>query len=132
MSTQDGGCLCGAIRFRATGTPSFSVICHCRSCRKASGAPSVAWVTFPARNFEILRGVPRSFASSPGVVRTFCPDCGSQITYATAESPDTIDLATALLDDATAFPPDRETWLDHRLAWEPIDGNRAQRRTGGE
>ena len=126
MGTQDGGCLWGTMRFRLTGAPSFSVICHCRSCRKASGAPSVAWLTVPLRNFEILRGEPRSFVSSPGIVRTFCPTCGSPITYATAESPDTIDLATALLDDAMAFPPDREIWLDHRLAWEPIDPTRTQ------
>ncbi len=87
-------------------------------------------MTFPLRNFELLHGALRSFASSPGVVRTFCPDCGSQITYATAERPDTIDLTTALFDEA-AFPPDREIWLDHRLAWEPIDPTRLQCHAGG-
>ena len=71
-----------------------------------------------------LRGAPRSFASSPGVVRAFCPTCGSPITYATGVSPDTIDITTALLDDEAAFPPTQEIWLDHRLSWEPLDPTR--------
>lgn len=131
MSFLEGGCLCGAIRFRLTGIPSSSVICHCRSCRKASGAPSVAWLTFPLRNFELLGDEPHEFTSSPGVVRTFCPTCGSPVTYATADSPKTIDVATALLDDEAAFPPDREIWLDHKLSWQPVDASLIQCRESG-
>lgn len=121
MISRQGGCLCGAVRFRVAGDPSFSVICHCRSCRKASGAPSVAWLTFPLRHFALLRGALRDFASSPGVTRASCPICGTQITYKTEESPDSIDVATACLDEETAFPPTCETWLAHRLFWQPLD-----------
>jgi hypothetical protein len=35
----EGGCLCGAVRFTATGQPKGVYWCHCQSCRKHSGAP---------------------------------------------------------------------------------------------
>jgi hypothetical protein len=38
-----GGCLCNSIGYRLTGVPLAQSLCHCRSCRLASGAPSVAW-----------------------------------------------------------------------------------------
>jgi hypothetical protein len=124
MTHLQGGCLCGAIRFRVLGAPASSVICHCRSCRKASGAPSVAWLTFERGRFQLTQGVPRRFASSPGVVRTFCADCGSPLTYASELSPGTIDVSTISLDDPSLFPPTQEEWLSHKLAWEIADESR--------
>ena len=118
MQSNDGGCLCGAIRYRVRGPPLHSVICHCYTCRKASGAPSVAWLTFDRGQLEFLAGDPLSFRSSPGVVRRFCGTCGSAISYENSDSPDTIDLTTLTLDDPNAYPPTREVWLEHRLAWE--------------
>jgi hypothetical protein len=118
---SEGGCLCGAVRFRVTGAPSDSLICHCRTCRKASGAPSVGWVTFDRGNLELMSGAPRRFVSSPGVERTFCGDCGSALTYASAETPSSIDITTISLDDESAFPPTGEVWVSHKVAWEPTD-----------
>src|SRR5579863_6013074 len=126
MKHTEGGCLCGAIRFRVTGTPHSSGICHCHTCRKASGAPSVAWLTFDLGNLELIRGVPRRFASSPGIVRTFCADCGSPLTYASEKSPSTIDVTAISFDDESLFPPTQEEWLSHKVAWEAIDARRAQ------
>jgi hypothetical protein len=42
MSTLEGGCLCGAIRYRVSGKPANTMICHCRTCRRAAGSPVVA------------------------------------------------------------------------------------------
>lgn len=118
---HEGGCFCGAIRFRLIGDPLHSLICHCTSCRRASGAPSVAWLTFDRRQVEFLCGEARCFRSSPGVVRRFCANCGSQISYETDASPASIDLTTASLDDPAAFPPSREVWVEDKLGWEALD-----------
>lgn len=124
MKHTEGGCLCGAIRFHVTGAPHSSVICHCRTCRKASAAPSVAWLTFDRGNLEVTRGIPRRFASSPGVVRTFCADCGTPLTYASERNPDVIDVTTISFDDDSIFPPTQEEWLSHKLAWQAADAGR--------
>lgn len=131
MKHIEGGCLCGAIRFRVSGAPFSSVICHCRTCRKASAAPSVGWLSFDRENFELIRGVPRLFASSAGVVRTFCADCGSPLTYASGHSPNEIDVTTISLDDESLFPPTREVWLSHKVIWEATGANLAQYARGG-
>ncbi|MET0186901.1 MAG: GFA family protein [Achromobacter sp.] len=117
MKTQ-GGCLCGRIRFEISGEPLHSIICHCKTCRVASAAPSVAWLTFERERVVVLAGAPRAFASSPGVVRTFCADCGTPLSYTSERDPKTIDITTLAMDDPERFPPSREMWLDHRLAWE--------------
>jgi hypothetical protein len=120
MQIAEGGCLCGAIRYSLSGEPRYSVICHCASCRRASAAPSVAWVTFDRDQVE-FRGHPQSFRSSPGAVRRFCGNCGSAISYESAATPGTVDLTTASMDDPTAFPPTREVWVEEKLWWEAVN-----------
>jgi hypothetical protein len=126
MQIYEGGCLCSAIRFRISGEPIFSLICHCATCRRASGAPTVAWLTFDRGQVEVLSGHPRTYRSSQGVVRQFCGTCGSQISYESAESPSTIDITTASLDNPSLFPPTLEFWLEHRVSWQVADRSRTQ------
>ncbi len=52
QSSIEGGCLCGAVRYRVNGAASYPVVCHCESCRRACGAQAVAWVTFPTEQFR--------------------------------------------------------------------------------
>ncbi len=105
------------MRYRIRGPVLSSALCHCRSCRRASGAPTVAWLTL-ARTDVQLTGSPVRFESSPGIVRQFCGRCGSPLTYEIVAEP-TIDLTTATLDEPSAFPPTHEVWLEHRLSWQP-------------
>lgn len=116
-SAVEGGCFCGAIRYRATSPPDGSTICHCHSCRTAAGAPVVAWVTFPAQAFSLLCGRPAEFRSSPPVVRTFCTICGTPLTYTHAARPSEIDVTMCSLDDPEAFPPSHHIWLHDKLEW---------------
>jgi hypothetical protein len=118
MQINEGGCLCSAIRFRVSGEPVFSSVCHCATCRRAGGAPTVAWLTFDRGQVEILSGTPRAYRSSQGVVRQFCGTCGSQLSYETVASPATIDITTASMDNPNLFPPTLEVWLEHRIPWE--------------
>ena len=125
MQINQGGCLCSAIRFRVSGEPIYSSICHCATCRRASAAPTVAWLTFDRGQIEIVSGQPRLYRSSQGVVRQFCGTCGSQLLYEQAERPTTIDITTASMDNPNQFPPTFEVWLEHRLSWQSADAARA-------
>jgi len=117
MSGVEGGCLCGAIRYRVSGMRTNTMICHCRTCRRAAGAPVVAWLTFARADFELTKGKLNEFNSTPPVVRGFCGTCGTALTYTHRKSPDSIDVTTCSLDDPQAFPPTHHSWLSHDLAW---------------
>ena len=86
-------------------------------------APSVAWIVVRRSDFMFVAGEPVRFRSSPSVVRTFCGRCGTPLTYQNDDSPETIDVTTATLDLPEAFPPTREIWLEHKLAWTPVNEN---------
>lgn len=44
----EGGCLCGWIRFQARGPAQKPHTCSCKMCQRHTGAPTTAWVEFPA------------------------------------------------------------------------------------
>ena len=113
----EGGCFCGAIRYRVEGRPTNSMVCHCRTCRRVAAAPVVAWVTFPIAQFQLLRGAPSEFHSTPPVRRTYCAACGTPLTYEHSDGPDFLDITTCSLDDPDGFPPTHHSWLSHDLRW---------------
>jgi hypothetical protein len=118
MDTRiEGGCYCGRVRYVATSKPMASMVCHCRSCRRVAAAPMVPWVTFERDAFRFERGVPVAFQSSEGVRRSFCPACGTPLTYETDQRPGETDVTTCSLDDPEAFPPTHHSWTRHDLAW---------------
>jgi hypothetical protein len=117
---HEGGCLCGAVRYRVTGEPTALVLCHCRSCRRAAGAPSLAWAIFRAADFSFTRGEPKKFRSSPGVDRTFCGNCGTSLGYIDADRPEVADVTAASLDEPDRFAPQREIWVGEKIAWETL------------
>jgi hypothetical protein len=119
--TLTGGCCCGAIRYEASGQPYHATLCHCTTCRRASGAPVVAWFSVRESAFRIVAGQPASFASSEHGRRRFCPRCGTQLTFRTSLAGDEIDITTASLDDPEAVPPVDQTWAVSRLSWMPAD-----------
>jgi len=112
-----GGCLCGAVRFRVDGLPFSVSICHCRSCRLASGAPAVSWFVVSMNQFAWLSVQPAVFLSSPEVTRSFCGQCGTQLAYMHDDAPRTIELTTASLDNPSVFKPTKEIWLSEKLSW---------------
>jgi hypothetical protein len=112
-----GGCACGAVRYEAGGECANSMVCHCRSCRRAAGAPVVPWVTFPNSGFRFAKGAPAEFRSSAPVVRTFCSACGTPLTYRHESYADAIDITTCSLDEPEKFPPTHHSWTSHDVAW---------------
>lgn len=118
--THTGGCLCGAIRYRISQDPVRSGICHCRTCRKIASAASLPFSYFPAATFAVERGEPRHYVSSPGVVRSFCGDCGSALTYRSDAEPGFLDVMTVTLDAPNAYPPADHLWVSEKLAWDVV------------
>ena len=113
-----GGCMCGAVRYRASGTPEGSGYCHCRSCRHHTGAPVAAFVVFAAEQIEWVAGDRARYESSPGIVRAFCRDCGTSLTWEGGhKGRDLIDLHISTLDEPSAFLPNEHTHYGERIPW---------------
>jgi hypothetical protein len=133
MSTPDttGHCLCGRVRYRATGEPNWRCLCHCESCRRATGVPVTVFASFPIGNFR-FDGEPTRYQSSPGVTRTFCSHCGTPLTYQADDLPEEIHLLTGSTDhpDAAHLAPQHHTFDNERVSWVDIGGALPRRKPG--
>jgi len=114
---HQGGCLCGAVRYRAVVGESKTVAhCHCGMCRKATGATFATWAEFPAENFEFIRGEPKIFRSSDVAERAFCGSCGGQLTFHAVADPGGVSkriwLTVGSTDRPAAIVPTHHIFTD--------------------
>ncbi len=110
MKQVAGGCLCGAVRFVASGTPYRVGLCHCMDCRKHHGALFHASAIFPESAVSI-EGTPRTYQG-----RSFCSQCGSSVF---SQSDDEIEIHLGALDAPDQFKPTYELWTIRRESWLP-------------
>ena len=113
----EGGCLCGAIRYRISAEPIDAGYCHCRMCQRSTGAPVVPWLTVAREGFAWTRGEPAVYRSSPEAERLFCRTCGTQMVFRALAEPDLLDVTLASLEDPEPVRPDHHSWTSSRIAW---------------
>jgi hypothetical protein len=109
-----GGCLCGAVRYRAGAIRAG--YCHCRMCQKASGAPVVAWVVVARESLAFTQGTPVEYRSSTKASRLFCGTCGSPLIFREHESQE-IDINLATLDEPEGVVPSYHIYAAARQPW---------------
>ena len=116
-----GGCFCGAVRYTVSGEIFNSTLCHCTDCRRISGAPALAWFSARRADFRFTQGEPQRFASSEHVLRGFCPQCGTTLSFEDAHWPEELDITSASLDDPEQVPPGDHTFVRSHLSWMKLD-----------
>ena len=114
---SEGGCLCGAVRYRATKPPLRGVICHCSKCRRHSGAPALAFVHFPADAFTWIGREPARFRSSEFADRGFCPTWRSTVSMHEQVLSDRVQICVGSLDEPDHVRIDDHVWTQERIAW---------------
>ncbi len=119
--TPEGGCLCGALRYRVSGPIDSVTHCHCAMCRRWSGAVAVTWFTVPLDRFEIAEGSLKTYRSSSHGERRSCPDCASQIAFWSSKRPAEIDITLGSLDNPQDHPADHHVHTASRLPWLHLD-----------
>ena len=127
--TIRGGCLCGAIRYEGTGEPYHVTHCHCEDCRKSAGAPFVTWASFRQGNFQFTQRKPIEFEWA-GRVRSFCPKCGSALTFMSRLDADEIDVTVATFDQPEIVTPADHIWTEDRISWIKLADNLPQHARG--
>jgi len=115
-----GGCLCGALRYEATGEPAYMGHCYCGDCRKASGSGFIPFMSFPATAIRFI-GTSKIFeapALRGGVsTRNFCPTCSSLVFGGIIGESDAFTIYAGSLDDATLFKPTMAIFNHGRPDW---------------
>jgi hypothetical protein len=116
----EGGCACGAVRYRLTSEPLFVHCCHCLNCQRQTGSAFVINVLIEADRVELLSGepqvvpVPRSGGKEQEIWR--CPTC--QIAVYSVYTYSTVWFVRAgTLDDPAAVEPDVHIFTRSKLPW---------------
>lgn len=115
-----GSCLCGAISYQFTEVAGDFVLCHCRSCRKASGAAGGINLAVSEQDFELSdpQGLLKTFESTPGKVRHFCSHCGSPLFTRVGDKGDYVRVRAGSLDTDLAQQPAAHIFMSHRARWD--------------
>jgi hypothetical protein len=113
----EGGCFCGAIRYKVEGPPLDAGYCHCRMCQRTTAAPAVPWATWRRAGFAWLGAEPGTLRSSKHGRRRFCRECGTHLVFEAADQPGEIDISTVTLDLPEAVRPQYHIWTRSRLGW---------------
>jgi hypothetical protein len=114
---REGGCHCGAVRFRTQGEPRRAGLCHCSDCRRHSAAPVVGWAVF--RNEQVhSTGEVATYESSQHGRRQFCPKCGTSLFYLNdLVFNGLVDIPIAAFDEPDSLPPTEQIQVAERIGW---------------
>jgi hypothetical protein len=121
--TYQGGCLCGAVRYEASGRPVVVAHCHCKNCQRGSGTGHSTGAMFPSSSV-LLTGAISEFQlkSDNGnvVTRAFCGTCGSPVFGKNDGMPGYVTLTLGTLDRPSELFPQVVVFAGSRQAWDVI------------
>jgi hypothetical protein len=117
----NGHCYCSSVHFECSGEPIWVSHCHCESCRRHCGAAMASFAGFRPKQVK-LRGDPAKFhQTSDGIIRSFCGDCGSPISYQTSDREDEIHLYLGLFDHPEKLTPQDHNFFIEKIDWLQVD-----------
>jgi hypothetical protein len=117
---REGGCACGAVRYRLTSNPLFVHCCHCLNCQRQTGSAFVINLLIEADHVELLAGdsqpvdVPRDDGSKQRIYR--CPDCQVAV-YSDYGRPEVLFVRGGTLDQPSGVTPDVHIFTRSKLGW---------------
>jgi hypothetical protein len=117
---MEGGCSCGAVRYRLASAPLFVHCCHCLNCQRQTGSAFVINLLIEADRVELLSGspqaveVPRDDGSMQPIFR--CPACQVAL-FSQYTRPEIYFVRAGTLDDPAAISPDVHIFTRSKLPW---------------
>lgn len=118
----DGGCDCGAVRYRMTTRPLFVHCCHCRWCQRESGSAFALNAMIESDRVVALRGEPEIVAtpsaSGRGQRIARCPSCRIAVwSHYSGSGPLTRLVRVGTLDAPDHLPPDIHIFTSSKQPW---------------
>ena len=118
---REGGCQCGAVRYRVEGEPIALAACHCTLCQRQSGSAFGLSLAVPRERFHLLSGELRTFTVTCDSGRQkdclFCPTCGTRILHRVQSTERALSVKAGTLDDTSDLRPDLHIWTRSKQPW---------------
>ena len=117
----EGGCACGAVRYRLTSAPMFVHCCHCLDCQRQTGSAFVLNALIEADRVEVLSGAtaPSPMPTDSGKPHTIhrCSACGTALwsVYGGRDALRFVRVGT--LDEPSSLPPDVHIYVRSKQPW---------------
>jgi hypothetical protein len=120
----EGGCGCGAVRYRLLEDPLELHVCHCTNCQTVTGSAFLMCMPVQSRSLERLKGQPKafSFESPEGFAKCNfrCPDCGCMVWSEIGGLPEILALQPGTLDETSWLEPIAHIWTSSAQPWVEI------------
>jgi hypothetical protein len=120
---REGGCACGAVRYRLASEPLFVHCCHCLNCQRQTGSAFVINVLIEADRVEVVAGAPRAVDAprdqGPPQRIHRCPDCQVAV-FSEYARPEVLFVRAGTLDDPSAVTPDVHIYTRSKVGWVAI------------
>jgi hypothetical protein len=117
----DGGCACGAVRYRIDATPMFVHCCHCRDCQRQTGSAFVLNALIEADRVTLLSGAPTPWRMPTDSGRPHdiqrCPQCQTALWSEYGGVAQLRFMRVGTLDDPTALKPDVHIYIRSKQPW---------------
>jgi len=120
----EGGCVCGAVRYRLLEDPLEIHVCHCTRCQTVSGSAFVMCMPVHTRSLELLGSAPEAveFEDPDGLAKRHrrCPNCGCCLWGEIEGLPEVLALQAGTLDDTSSLEPIAHIWTSSAQPWIEI------------
>jgi len=121
MASFEGGCSCGAVRYRLTSAPMFVHCCHCKDCQRQTGSAFVLNALIETDRIEHVSGAltPVRMPTDSGGVHDIyrCPSCQTAVSSDYGGRPYVRFVRVGTLDEPSALPPDVHIFARSKLPW---------------
>ncbi len=125
---RSGGCVCGAVRFTATGAPLRVTICHCTWCQRRTGTAFGTELVYEsgqvAMSGEAARYRHNSDESGRWLDMEFCRVCGTNLGFTLELAPGLRTLPAGAFDDPDWITPEnirfKHVYLRSRRDWSDL------------
>ena len=121
---KEGGCQCGAVRYRIVEAPARVSLCHCTQCQRQTGSAFSMAMFVAEAAFNLLRGEPKTWTRSSDsgreVACSFCPECGTRILHRAELYRGFVNLRPGTLDDRSWLQPTDSYWTREKQAWVQV------------
>ena len=122
---HEGGCVCGAVRYRVRGEPVVAMACHCRFCQQRLGTAFALAAYFDEKNVEFTQGQLTQYEhlsdeSGRWLKMQFCTRCGTTLTHTAEVRPGLRSIAAGTFDDPDWFRIERHIWTRSKRPWVSV------------